>query len=147
MQLYGDIFWLIVIIILCVIEGMTFGIVCIWFAGGAVAALISSALGFGVSIQYTVFVLISAFLLFFTRPIIVKFLNTKKTLTNADRLVGMTGVVIIGIDPILGQGQVKVDGEIWSAKSQDGSVIGEGNDVEINDISGVKLVVSLHTKK
>ena len=76
--MYGEVFWLILTIIMCVIEGLTFGLVSIWFAGGAVIALIVSAPGFGVTIQYTAFVLVSALLLLLTRPILVKFLITKK---------------------------------------------------------------------
>ena len=54
----------------------------------------------------------------------------------------MIGVVLVGIDSITEQGQVKVDGEVWSAKSQDGSSIEEGSEVKIIDISGVRVVAT-----
>ena len=144
MQLYGQVFWLIVIIILCVVEGLTYGIVCIWFAGGAVAAMITSALGGAAMLQYIIFIITSTVLLIFTRPLIVRFLSSKKTSTNSDRLIGRTGIVIIDIDHNAGKGQVKVDGQIWSAKSTESAFINEGATVDVIDIEGVKLVVSEH---
>ena len=137
----GEVFWLIMTIIFCVFEGVTFALVSVWFAGGAIASLIAAVAGLGPLGQYTVFVVVSALLLVFTRPIIKKYLSKKKTPTNADRLIGHTGEVIIDINPRQAQGQVKVDGQVWSAKTIDGECIGTGKDVEVLDIEGVKLVV------
>ena len=142
-QLFGQAFWLSVTILLCIIEGMTFGLVCVWFAGGAVAALIMSAIGFNPFVQYVVFIVVSVLLLIFTRPILSKFLASRKTSTNSDRLIGKTGVVVMDIDPISATGQVKVEGQIWSAKTEDSTKIAEGTEVDITDISGVKLIVSI----
>ena len=142
-QLFGQSFWMVLIILFCVIEGITFGLVCIWFAVGSIAALIASAIGFSPLIQYAVFVVASVALLIFTRPLLSRFLITRKASTNADRLIGMTGMVTTDIDPISASGQVKVDGQVWSAKTTDGSKIGSGVEVDIIDISGVKLVVKV----
>ena len=141
MVMYGQFFWLVMIIVLCIVESLTFGLVCIWFAGGAIAALIISSFGMNPIAQYAAFVIISVLLLIFTRPIIMKFLSNRKVATNADRLIGRTGIVIMDIDPKLGRGQVKADNQIWSAKSVDESFIKEGDEVDIVDITGVKLVV------
>ena len=138
----GDLFWLVMIVILCVIEGITFALVCIWFAGGALLALISAALGASAFVQYTVFLLVSGALLFLTRPVVMKYLITKKTSTNADRLIGKRGRVTKTISALDNVGEVKVLGQTWSAKSRgEGAIIAEGKIIEVLDISGSKLIV------
>ena len=142
MSLSGELFWLIVIILMCIIEGLTYSLICIWFAGGALIAISVSALGAKPLLQWTAFAVFSAILLLLTRPLLIKHLNVKKTSTNSDRVIGNTGVVIKKIDPIIGVGQVKVLGQIWSAKPADGtSVIEEGIMVEVLEITGVKVTV------
>ena len=49
--------WLIIFIVLIVIELLTMGLTTIWFAGGALAALLMSVLGFGMPVQVVVFIL------------------------------------------------------------------------------------------
>ncbi len=133
--------WLIVAIILGIIEMATLGLVTVWFAAGAVAALIAAALGASFLVQLIVFTVSSGILLYFTKPIVRKFLDNKVQKTNADRLVGDYGVVIEGINPESGVGQVKVGGQIWSARSVDGTAVETEKRVRVLDISGVKLIV------
>ena len=133
---------MILIVILCIFEGLTFALVCIWFAGGAMLALISAELGVSTIWQYTVFLVSSGILLMLTRPVVKRYVITKKTSTNADRVIGKKGKVILTINPIENCGQVLVLGQHWSAKSYDGtSIISEGKIVEVLEISGVKLIV------
>ncbi|MDR3120763.1 MAG: NfeD family protein [Clostridiales bacterium] len=142
MPLYGALFWLILIVAFCVLEGMTFALVCIWFAGGAVAALFASLLGAGQLAQYAVFVVASALLLTLTRPLVKRHFSGRKVRTNSDRVIGEAGVVIKAVDPVAGTGQIKVLGQIWSAKPDDGvSAIAEGLSVVVVGISGVKVSV------
>ena len=138
----GDMFWLIMIVVLCIIEGLTFALVCVWFAGGALMALISVALGASALMQYTVFLVVSGVLLFLTRPVVMRYVITKKASTNADRLIGKKGKVVKTINPIENIGQVQIQGQYWSARSQDGvSIISEGKIIEVSEISGAKLIV------
>ncbi len=58
-----------------------------------------------------------------------------------DRLIGKTAVVTKNIDNELGEGMVNVEGMTWSARSRDGNLIPKGETVEIDYISGVKLIV------
>ena len=93
-------------------------------------------------IQTTVFVISSTILIFATRPLINKFANTKTTSTNAFSLVGKKGIVTQNIDSIRGTGQIKVQGELWSAISKDSDIIPKNTEVEILSIKGVKLIVT-----
>jgi len=142
MELSGELFWLIMIILACVIEGVTYSLVSIWFAGGGLIALCVSALGASKLMQWTSFLVSAALLLLLTRPVVVKHLGIKKTRTNLDRVIGERGIVVQKIDPIIGVGQVKVLGQVWAASPMDGtSVFEEGMTVEITEISGVKVKV------
>ena len=136
-------FWLIAFIVFCIIEGVTFSLVCIWFACGALLALLASVFGFNVVAQYAVFLIASALLLCFTRPIVRRYISTRKVRTNADRVIGKAAVVLQRIDPTEGVGQVRVLGQIWSAKPADGvSTFNEGEKVIVKDIAGVKVLVA-----
>ena len=133
--------WLIVLAATLCMEAATAGLVTIWFSAGALAALITALLGAGIYLQIAVFLIVSALLLIFTKPIISKKLVVHKTRTNADRLVGEKGLVCQEINGIEGMGKVKISGKIWSAKSSDKSIITEGEIVTVEDISGVHLIV------
>jgi membrane protein implicated in regulation of membrane protease activity len=61
--------------------------------------------------------------------------------TNADRLIGREGVVIVPLNGAEGKGQVKIDGQVWSAKAD--TDIAEGIKVTVKAIEGVKLVVEI----
>jgi len=95
-----------------------------------------------IAVQTTIFVFSSAILLFFTRPLVNKFTKKDKEVqTNAYSIIGKRGIVIKEIDPISGQGQIKVGTEVWSAKSLEDKKIEKGSEVEITQIDGVKAVV------
>ena len=139
---FGAILWFASIVLFFIIEGMTFSLVCIWFAGGSIAALVTSLLGFGAAVQFSAFVVVSAILLALVRPMAKRYATSRKTRTNADRVIGNVGVVIKQIDPLKNEGQIRVLGQIWSAKPEDGSsVIAADSHVEVMAISGVKVVV------
>jgi len=84
---------------------------------------------------------IATLLLFFTRPFVNKFSKKDEIQTNAYSIIGKRGIVIKEIDPISGQGQIKVGTEVWSAKSLEDKKIEKGSEVEITQIDGVKAVV------
>ena len=136
------IFWLVVLIICIVLEAMTMGLTTVWFAGGALVALFVAVLNGPAALQIVLFVVVSLLMLFFTRPIAVKYFNKDRVKTNAESLLGKTAVVTADIDNIHGVGQAVVGGQEWSARSYDDDKrISAGTVVEIVNISGVKLIV------
>lgn len=134
-------FWLIVAGICLVIEIATIGFLVFWFGIGALFAMITSFFTDNLIIQTVVFILSSTVLLFFTRPFVNKFSPKEKVKTNAFSIIGKKGIVTQTINPITGEGQVKVGSEVWSAKSSEDVKIEKGLEVEVLDIDGVKAVV------
>lgn len=136
------ILWLVVIILSIGIEVCTLGLTTIWFAGGALVALLSALFSLPVVVQVLLFFGVSLLLLYFTRPIAVKYFNKDRVKTNVESLVGRQAIVISEIDNLQGIGQITVGGQEWSARSLEDSVrFDVGAVVEIVAISGVKLIV------
>jgi len=133
--------WLIVAVLLAVVEGLTLSLTTIWFALGALAAWIFKILNFSLSIQLTVFVLVSGLLLIFTRPIIKKYLKASRVKTNAEELIGINALVTEAINNINAEGKVKVKGQIWTARSNSNELINSDEIVKVVRIEGVKLIV------
>ncbi len=134
--------WLIIFVACIVIEIISMGLTTIWFAGGALIAAVAAALGVPLWIQIVLFVLVSLVLLYFTRPIAVKYFNKDRIKTNAESLVGKQAIVISEIDNLQGIGQVTVEGKEWTARTvTDGITLPTGSVVIIRAISGVKLMV------
>lgn len=136
------IFWLVLLVILIIIELMTMALTTVWFAGGALVAAVIAGFGGPVWLQLLAFVLVSLVLLFFTRPIAVKYFNKDREKTNSESLIGKQAIVISEIDNVEGIGQVTVGGQEWSARSADNGVkLQVGTVVYIRAINGVKLIV------
>ena len=134
--------WLALIVFFSVGEAATAGITSIWFAGGSVVALIASLLGAHIFIQILLFIVVSALLLAFTRPLVKNYITSKKEKTNADRSIGQIGIVTAPINNFESRGEVYVDGKYWTAHS-DGDLEIPGNTrVRILRIEGVKLIVA-----
>ena len=137
-----EIIWLALTAVLLIIEIVTLGLTTIWFAAGALFAFFAALLGMNQGIQIGVFVVVSVVLLFFTRPLAVKYLNTKTIKTNTEALVGKTARVIVDINNLKSQGQVVINGLEWTARSSDDTVDFKiGDAVTIVGIEGVKLIV------
>ena len=134
--------WLIVFVACIIIEIVTLGLTTIWFAGGALIAAIGAALGAPLWLQSVLFGVVSLVLLYFTRPVAVKYFNKDRVKTNAESLVGKQAIVISEIDNLQGIGQVTVGGQEWSARTvKEGVILPTGTVVVIRAISGVKLMV------
>lgn len=133
--------WLIIAVVLFVIEGATVQMLCIWFACGAVVAMLASFLGAPLWLQMALFLITSMAVLAIARPILKKKLAVKREATNADRVVGMVGLVTEEIDNIAETGRVSANGLHWTARSEDGKVIESGTQVLVKQIDGVKLIV------
>ena len=137
------IYWLIAFVVLVGIEIMTTALTTIWFAGGAVLAFVAALFGAPVPVQLLVFVVISFILLFLTRPLAVKYINTSTVKTNADSLIGKDARVTAEIDNTKETGTVSVQGQEWTARAEkDSAVYPEGTRVRIHAIQGVKLIVT-----
>ena len=138
------IFWLIAMVVFLVVEGIVPGLVSIWFAAGALLALLAALLGLPVWLQALLFVLTSLVLLALTRPLAKKYVNSRVTPTNADRIVGTDCVVTEEIDNLRGTGAVLADGKTWTARmdTRDGRAP-KGAVVKALRIEGVRLIVTL----
>jgi membrane protein implicated in regulation of membrane protease activity len=133
--------WVILLVATVVLELSTAQMVSIWFSAGALASLIATFLGAELWLQILLFVVVSAAALLATRPFVKKLTRGKKIPTNADRFVGGVGVVLQEIDNQQGVGQVKVEGAVWSARSETGEKLPAGEQVRVCRIEGVKLIV------
>ena len=134
--------WLIIAGVCLVIEIMTTGFLVFWLAIGALVSMIVSLFTDSILIQTAVFVISSAILIFATKPFVKKFAKTKNVKTNAFSIIGQNGIVTKEIDSINAKGQVKIDGETWSAVGKDDMDIPKGTEVEVLEIKGVKAVVT-----
>lgn len=136
------IIWLVILIVSIAVEVATLGITSIWFAGGALVAVVFAALSLPIWLQILVFLVISLLLMVFTRPIAVKYFNRDRVRTNVESMVGRQAIVISEIDNLQGIGQVTVGGQEWSARSEvDNQCMGVGTVVQVVGVSGVKLIV------
>ena len=134
--------WLLLTAALLVIEALTAGLTTIWFAGGAVAALVLAFLGAPVWLQTGVFAAVSLNLLLVTRPLVLKYMKKGRGATSLDRMIGQEVLVTEKIDNLRGTGEVQVGGQYWTARSVDNDqVIEEGEIAMIRSIQGVKLIV------
>ena len=98
--------------------------------------------GFGMPVQVVVFIIVSVLLLVLTRPIAVKYFNQNRQKTNVESLIGQQALVLEDVDTLHASGQVKVNGQIWSAKTEEMSgFIAKDTVVMIQGIQGVKLIV------
>lgn len=135
-----SVFWLIALILLVILEGITVSLVSIWFAVGAVAALLFSLFSHNPMLQGLVFALVSAAALACTRPLTAKLRRKANIPTNGDRNIGRTAVVVEPIAP--GQaGRVRLDGVDWAARSRDGAMLAAGQHCRVFDIQSTVLIV------
>ena len=137
-------YWFIFAVIGLVLEMLTLGLTTIWFSGGALAAAVCALLHFPLIAQILVFVLVTVILLLLTRPLAVKYLNSKTVKTNVDSLIGQKCIVTKQIDNLRASGEVSLKGRIWTARSQDEDLLIPPNAiVKVERISGVKVIVSI----
>lgn len=135
-------YWLILFVVLLIIEICTMGLTTIWFAGGALVAFVMGIIGFGTTVQIIVFLIVSVLLLVMTRPIAVKYFNKERQKTNAESLIGQQALVLEDVDTLHARGLVEVNGQEWSAKTDDPEGFIKKNVVVVIDgIQGVKLIV------
>ena len=136
------IFWLVAMVALIVIELATLGLTTIWFACGALVAVVAAALDAPLLLQILMFIVVSFAVLLAVRPIAVKYFNKDRTRTNIESMIGRQAIVVSEIDNMQGIGQVTVNGMEWSARSTINELkIAVGHVVVIRAVDGVKLIV------
>ena len=142
------VYWLIALVVFLVIEAATLGLATIWFAGGALVALVAAMCGAGLGIQVASFLVVSLVLLIFTRPFAVRFLSKDTLKTNVDRVIGMEGVVTEEISNLAGTGKVSLGGNMWTARTEnEGGTIPVDAVVTVLRVEGVKLIVKVKEKE
>lgn len=140
---FTALFWLIAFVIFLIVEAATLGLASIYFAIGALVALLIAAISNDIIwLQVVSFLVVSSVTLYFTRPLAQKYVNSKRQPTNADRMLDMVSIVTEDIDNIKGKGAVSVGGKIWTARSLTGEFITKGTKVRATSIEGVKLIVA-----
>ena len=134
--------WLGVMVLFLILEAATVTMVSLWFAGGALAALVVSLLNGGLVWQIVAFIIVSAALLALLRPMARKHFTPKLTKTNVDSVIGAQGYVTADIDNMAATGKVKLGGMEWTARSVSGEKISTGTLVKVEKIEGVKAFVT-----
>lgn len=135
--------WLIAAGLFLILEMFTMGFLVFWLGiGSLLAMLVSFIAPSSIILQTAVFVLSSGILIFATKPFVKKFTEKDTTKTNVFSLVGKKAIVIEDIDWVTGSGQIKLNGEVWSAKTKEQVNISKGTEVEIESIEGVKAFVT-----
>ena len=135
--------WLIIAGLFFVGEIFTHGFLIFWFGIASLVAFLFSFVTDSIYIQTVIFLITSCLLLLASKPLFKNIMkSTKQVNTNAFSIVNEKGIVISDIDNINGVGQVKINGEIWSAKSKTDEPIFKGTEVTIVSIEGVKAIVS-----
>ncbi len=139
---YMPIVWIGFVIFMLLCEGFTTQLVSIWFAVGALCAAVSSLITSSVLVQVIVFIVVTCGTLIATKPLVDKYKKGHKEVkTNSDRLIGQTGVMLTDIDTLEAVGQVKVSGEVWTAKLKNPTPVKKDDKVKILAIEGVKMIV------
>lgn len=136
-----EILWLVLFVVLIILELATTQLICIWFAGGALAAFICALFNLNIAIQAVVFVIVSTLLLIFTKKIVSKLKAKPNAKTNAEALIGQSAIVTEDISNKNAKGSVKIRGLEWSARSTDEDEIPKESYVTVKEIDGVKLIV------
>lgn len=130
--------WFVVFLIALVLEIATINLVSLWFAIGALAAMLTAYFTDSIVIQIIVFIVVSIVSLLITKPLVRKFKGFSITPTNFDRVIGKTGEVIKEINDN-NYGEVKIFGNTWTATSKQELKVGDR--VKVLNIDGVKLIV------
>ena len=90
----------------------------------------------------TVFLAVSIALLVFLRRISLKLLKTQNLKTNAEGLIGKSILITEDVNNTLCTGRGKIEGLVWTVRSEDNVEIAAGTVARIKRIEGVKLYVA-----
>lgn len=133
-------FWLAMAIFMSIMELILPGLTTIWFALGSLVMIPLSLLPIPFVIQIVIFLVISVVLLIFTRPFAVKKLKANREKTNVDALIGKKALVVKDISEFE-KGEVKIDGIVWTARSDEAVSIKAGEECFLLRVEGATAVV------
>ncbi len=136
------IFWFAAMVVFLLAEASTVTLISIWFAAGALVAVVAAMLGAGLVTQVLVFLITAAVMLVSLRGVVRKYIHPRITKTNVDSIIVATGIVTTPINNIAALGQVKIGGMEWSARSTTGAHLNSGITVRVDRVEGVKVFVS-----
>lgn len=134
--------WLIIFAACLIFEIITLGLTTIWACGGALVAMIIAFFSGSLALQVVAFLVVTTILFFTTRPLAKKHMDNRLEKTNVESLIGKHVIVSADIDNLKSQGQVMIGGVEWTARSKNGDTIESGTEVVIDEISGVKAIVT-----
>ena len=135
--------WIILIVVFTLAEIVTVGLTSIWFAGGALAALIAAGLGLNLVVQIVLFLAVSLILLYFTRPWAMKYLKPHLVKTNYEVNIGKNVCLTEKVDNVEGTGRAVINGQEWNARAyEEGRVFEAGMIVKVKEIRGVTMYVT-----
>lgn len=140
--------WLIISGFFFILEMATTGFLVFWLGLGALLAMVVSFFTENIFIQTIVFVISSIIFIFLTKPFVDKFVTKKekKIETNAYSIIGQKAIVTKEVNSLKGVGQINIDGDIWSAKTENDEIIPSGTAVKVIRIDGVKAVIASLTE-
>jgi len=134
--------WLVIAAVFFIVESLTTQLLCIWFVAGSLGAAFAGLFGAGFTSQLWIFLIVSVAFLIFARPVLKKRIKVNRLPTNADRVIGMTGVVTQAVDNLAGTGRINANGLSWSGRAVNDCIrLSEGQKVKVLEIEGVKLIV------
>ncbi len=135
--------WLVLLVVLLLVEVMTLNLTTIWFAGGALIALILAFIGVPFNVQAISFVVVSLVVLFLLRPSVVKRYNASLTKTNIGALIGAEVKITETVNNDEMTGKAIVNGQEWTARAiEDDMIIEKDQKAKVIEIKGVKLILS-----
>ena len=140
---WAALLWLIVMVVFLIAEGATVMVISLWFAAGALVAMIAAICNLAFWLQVVLFFAVSIGLLLSLRTLVRKFFTPKLTRTNVDAVIGAQGIVLETVDNVTGAGRVKVGAMEWAARSTEGRVLEAGQRIVVDRVEGVKLFVTL----
>lgn len=137
-----EVVWMALVIAFIIGELVSVGLTSIWFAAGALVALIASIFGAPFPVQAGLFLVVSLALLAATRPWAQRYLNSRVQRTNADSLVGEIIQIEERVNNMDQTGMAVVRGQEWTVRAcNDNETIEKGQSAKVVQISGVKLMV------
>ena len=136
--------WIVAIILFTIIEIFTFQFISVWFAASALISLVAERFGVPIYLQILLFAA-SAILLYFSSKLIYqRYVLANKVTTNIDMVFNKTAIVVNDIKNNKSTGEVVIEGQLWPARSDDGSIIEINSKVTVLKVDGTQLVVKQH---
>lgn len=143
----ATVIWLLLVIVFLLIESATVCLTSIWLAGGSLAGMILSLFNVSVYVQIIGAIIVTIVLLLFTKPLAMKYINSKQEKTNCERLIGETIRIKETVDNLAQTGSAVVNGQEWTVRSVDDVILETGTLAKILSIAGVKLIVKKHEEE